>query len=393
MIDKVKELGQVMTPRNIVDYMIGILNLSNDEIQNATFIDNSCGDGEFIKGLLALGVPANHIYACDIDKEISQFITSLIPTNNFYLGSIFDKTEWIGKFDYVIGNPPYVRIHNIPEQQRAYLKTNFNFCFGMFDLYMAFYEFGLKLLKPTGTLLYISPNSFIRNACGRNMREYIQNNHLLWYFEDFEHETKFANYSTYTCIVGLSAAKNDIDCPWQQKRVLKGLSYESLQNGIATLLDSFFIHDDFSDLEQDFIHPILKASTGERKFVIVPPATEDEFKQAPKTYKYFLDNKERLLARSLTGNTKWFQFGRSQGLANMNKEKLAIATTVPFNGMRVYRLPADWYVYSGLYATANDLDKLEQELNSQDLLDYVIKNGKPMSGNYVQIGSTLLKHF
>ena len=316
-----------------------------------------------------------------------------MATDNFYLGSIFDKTEWIGKFDYVIGNPPYVRIHNIPEQQRAYLKTNFNFCFGMFDLYMAFYEFGLKLLKPTGTLLYISPNSFIRNACGKNMREYIQNNHLLWYFEDFEHETKFANYSTYTCIVGLSAVKNDIDCPWQQKRVLKGLSYESLQNGIATLLDSFFIHDDFSDLEQDFIHPILKASTGERKFVIVPPATEDELKQAPKTYKYFLDNKERLLARSLTGNTKWFQFGRSQGLANMNKEKLAIATTVPFNGMRVYRLPADWYVYSGLYATANDLDKLEQELNSQDLLDYVIKNGKPMSGNYVQIGSTLLKHF
>ena len=393
MIDKVKELGQVMTPREIVDYMINLLQLSPTEIQQSLFIDNSCGDGEFIKGLLAIGVPAEHIYACDIDPEISKNITNLIPTNNFYLGSIFDKQEWIGKFDYVIGNPPYVRIHNLTEIQRDYLRSKFSFCFGMFDLYMAFYEFGLQLLKPTGTLLYISPNSFIRNACGKNMRDYIQNNHLLWYFEDFEHETKFANYSTYTCIVGLSTKRQTIDCPWQQERILKGLSYESLQNGIATLCDRFFISDDFSYLEPTFIHPILKASTGEKKWIIVPPATEEELQQAPKTYQYFLEHKTQLQARSLTGNTKWFQFGRSQGLANMNKEKLAIATTVPFSGMRVYRLSADWYVYSGLYATATDLDKLEQELNSQEVLDYVIKNGKPMSGDYVQIGSTLLKHF
>ena len=35
-----------------------------------------------------------------------------------------------------------------------------------------------------------------------------------------------------------------------------------------------------------------------------------------------LANKERLENRSISGNTKWFEFGRSQGLVNMNKEKL-----------------------------------------------------------------------
>ena len=392
-MDKVKELGQVMTPKNISDYMVSLLNLTDDEIKNKLFIDNSCGDGVFIQSLLNIGVPKEHIYGCDIDPEISVAITDLIPKENFYLGSIFDRTDWIGKFDYVIGNPPYVRIHNLTEENRTFLRSNFSFCFGMFDLYLAFYEFGLKLLKKDGCLLYISPNSFVRNACGKNMRDYIFNNNLLWYFEDFEHNQKFTNYSTYTCIVGLSSARESIECPWINNRPIQGLSFDSLQNGIATLCDNFFIKDNFDNLESTFIHPILKASTGEQKYVIVPPATEEELMSTPKTYAYFKANEERLRQRSLAGNTKWFQFGRSQGLVNMNNEKLAIATTVPFSGMRIYRLPADWYVYSGLYATAKDLDKLEQELNSQELLDYVIKNGKPMSGDYVQIGSTLLKRF
>ena len=51
------------------------------------------------------------------------------------------------------------------------------------------------------------------------------------------------------------------------------------------------------------------------------------------------------------------------------------------------------FVYSGLYATADDLDKLEAELNSPELLEYLIENGKPMRGGYYQITSTMLKNY
>lgn len=394
-MNKLKELGQVMTPKEIVEYMINLLNLSQTDIKEKTFIDNSCGDGEFIKGLIKIGVPINHIYACDIDPEISKDIVSLIPLENFYCGSIFDKQEWFGKFDYVIGNPPYVRIHNIDLNLRAFLKSNYSFCTGMFDLYYAFYEIGLKLLNSQGTLLYIAPNSFIKNASGIKMRKYIEENNLLWYFEDFEHEQKFANYSTYTAIVGLSKGNiySKINIPWLNIREKKGLSFTSLQNGIATLLDKFFISDDFSFIEPDLVHPILKASTGEMRFVIVPPKTEDELKKLSKTYDYFKNNEDALKKRSLSGKTQWFEFGRTQGLVHMNEEKIAITTTVSFNGIKTYLLDKETYVYSGLYATASDLNKLDQQLHSQDLLDYLIENGKPMSGDYVQIGSTLLKNY
>ena len=391
-MDKLKELGQVMTPKEIVEYMINLLHLSQTDIKEKTFIDNSCGDGEFIKGLIKIGVPINHIYACDVDPEISKDIISLIPLENFYCGSIFDKKEWFGKFDYVIGNPPYVRIHNIDLNFRTFLKSNYSFCTGMFDLYYAFYEIGLKLLNPQGTLLYITPNSFIKNASGIEMRKYIEENNLLWYFEDFEHEQKFTKYSTYTAIVGLNKGNvySKIKIPWLNIREKKGLPFISLQNGIATLLDKFFISDDFSFIEPDLVHPILKASTGEMRLVIVPPKTEDELKKFSKTYDYFKSNENVLKKRSLSGKTQWFEFGRTQGLIHMNEEKIAITTTVSFNGIKTYLLDKETYVYSGLYATATDLNKLDQQLHSQDLLDYLIENGKPMSGDYVQISSTLL---
>lgn len=56
---------------------------------------------------------------------------------------IFDDLQ--NQFDLVVGNPPYVRIHNIEVNLQG-----FTFCQqGMSDLYIAFYEIGLKLLMPS----------------------------------------------------------------------------------------------------------------------------------------------------------------------------------------------------------------------------------------------------
>ena len=392
-MDKIKNLGQVMTPIEIVNHMIDdILKLTPEQLASYTFLENSCGDGAFIKALIERGVPINHIFACDVDETISEEIQKILPAENFRLGSFFAQQDWIGKFDVVIGNPPFVRIHNIPEETKKEIQ-HFDFCFGMYDLYYAFYEFGLKMLKSDGTLLYISPNSFTKNASGIRMREYIEKNNLLKYFEDFSDTQKFAGYSTYTCIMLLSAKGDTIEIPWNKPRKKIGLPYSSLQNGLATLADRIFIQDHFEGFERECIRPIIKASTGEIKECIFPPNTEEELQKYPITYTYLQKYKETLENRAITGNTKWFQFGRSQGLANINNEKLVISTTMPNTGIKYTRVGPEFLVYSGLYATAEDLDKLEQELNNENLLDYLLENGKPMRGGYTQITSTLLKNY
>jgi adenine-specific DNA-methyltransferase len=393
-MDKIKELGQVMTPSAIVEHMIGdVLNLTEEEIQNFTFLDNSCGDGAFVKGLLKYGVPKEHIFVCDIDQEILLKIKELLPESNIRCGSFFLQKDWEGTFDVVIGNPPFVRIHNILPEIKKQIK-DFQFCFGMYDLYYAFYEYGLKMLKSNGKLLYISPTGFIRNTSGEKMRKYIQENHLLKYYEDFNNSQQFSGYSTYTGIFLLSRVGKEVEVPWGKARQKVGLPFSSLQNGLATLADGIFIKDSFpAEFERELISPILKASTGEFKEIICPPKTEEELKLYPNVYNYLLSHKEKLEGRSITGNTQWFEFGRSQGIKNIHNKKIAIGTTMPFDGLKLYILDESTYVYSGLYATADDIDKLYDALNEPELIDYLIENGKPMRGDYVQIGSTLLKNY
>lgn len=52
-----------MTPMAIVNHMIDdILNLSNDQLRNYIFLENSCGDGAFIKALMDRGVPRGQYF-------------------------------------------------------------------------------------------------------------------------------------------------------------------------------------------------------------------------------------------------------------------------------------------------------------------------------------------
>ena len=351
-----------MTPIEIVDHMIDdVLNPTKEQLNTFLFLEPSCGNGAFVKALMVRGVPANHIYACDIDEEISREVKKLLPEENFRIGSFFQQSDWLNKFDVVIGNPPFVRIH--------------------------------RTSKSDGILMYISPNSFVKNASGFAMRKYIADNHLLKYYEDFADNQQFDGYSTYTSIVKLSTIGEECALPWTNERQKVGLTFTSLQNGVATLADTVFIRDDFSFLEPEAIRPIIKASTGEMKYCIVPPKTEEELKKMPKTYEYLLPHKEALLNRALTAGTEWFQFGRTQGLKNMWQEKIAIASILSTSGLKIARVSKDCLVYSGLYATSNDLNKLEQELKNEELLTYLLENGKPMRGGYVQINSKLLNNY
>nr|DAG71460.1 MAG TPA: hypothetical protein [Caudoviricetes sp.] len=395
-MNKIKELGQVMTPVHIISHMIDILSLTEEQKQNCLFCDNSCGDGGFIRELLKRGVPADHIFACDIDKKMIEKVAGLIPATNLLNDDAFEAKEWFNKFDFVIGNPPYVRIHNLKPWVRDYLRENYFFCQGMFDLYQGFYELGLKMLKPCGVLLYITPNGFVKSASGKAMRDYIDKNNLLFYYEDFKDEQVFNAFSTYTCIVGLSSVKNTIPSPWNAPREHIGLPFETIQNGIATLADDVFIlrSKEEADKVDNYVYPIYKASTGQFFRVIIPPKSEEELAlTAPKTYAYLLSNKDRLFKRDLQKGTQWFELGRTQGLANMNKDKLAISTMMNEDGVRTGLLSANTCVYSGLYATGNRLEDLEEYLNTQEVIDYLMEKGKPMRNGWVQINATLLKNY
>jgi adenine-specific DNA-methyltransferase len=89
----------------------------------------------------------------------------------------FFDPEWMFSltegFDVVIGNPPYVRQERIRGQKPA-LKAQGYACYsGTADLYVYFYERGVRLLREGGVLAYISSNKYMRADYGKQLREYL----------------------------------------------------------------------------------------------------------------------------------------------------------------------------------------------------------------------------
>ncbi len=95
-----------------------------------------------------------------------------------------DVFESKGGFDVVIGNPPYVRQESIKELKPA-LDQEYECYTGRADLYVYFYEQGLRLLKPKGVLSYISSNKWLNANYGVNLRKHLAANSQIHSITDF----------------------------------------------------------------------------------------------------------------------------------------------------------------------------------------------------------------
>ena len=75
-----------------------------------------------------------------------------------------------------MGNPPYIRIHNLDDETRNFIKNNFKFTDGSFDIYSVFFEMGFEMIKNTGKIGYITSNSFLLNSSYKKFREFLKLN-------------------------------------------------------------------------------------------------------------------------------------------------------------------------------------------------------------------------
>ena len=96
-----------------------------------------------------------------------------------------------GGFDGVIGNPPYVRqelLGNVkPSLKRAFPKSYDGYA----DLYVYFYEQGLKLLRPGGRLSYVVTNKWMKAGYAENLRKLFGDTTWVEFVADFGHAKKF----------------------------------------------------------------------------------------------------------------------------------------------------------------------------------------------------------
>lgn len=105
--------------------------------------------------------------------------------------SQWDKSELIGGFDAVIGNPPYVRAELITKS-KPHLRRSFPTTYdGKADLFVYFYDQGLKLLKTGGRLSFVVTNKWLRAGYGEGLRAKFSTDNWVEFIADFGHAKKF----------------------------------------------------------------------------------------------------------------------------------------------------------------------------------------------------------
>lgn len=132
---------------------------------------------------------------------------SLIEDSNFaYLKhaftweTAFPSVFAEGGFDVVLGNPPYVRMERI-KAIKPYLEKRYKVVSDRADLYCYFFERGLRLLKPSGRLGFISSNTFFKTGSGRPLRKYLLSEATLAGVVDFGDLQVFEGVTTYPAIL------------------------------------------------------------------------------------------------------------------------------------------------------------------------------------------------
>lgn len=114
-----------------------------------------------------------------------------------------------GGFDIVLGNPPYVKRQHMEiaaPEVAAYLMdergadTYRSARTANFDLYLPFFEKGLRLLGPGGRMGYIAPALWPINQYGEGLRGIVRAGRSLERWVDFKSHQVFEDVTTYTAL-------------------------------------------------------------------------------------------------------------------------------------------------------------------------------------------------
>jgi hypothetical protein len=106
-------------------------------------------------------------------------------------------------FDAVVANPPYVRQEDLGEYKRYFAAAYPETYHGVADLYVYFYQLGLRLLRARGRMGYIVTNKWMRAGYGEPLRAYFGEQRALERVVDFGHAPIFEDADVFPCILVL----------------------------------------------------------------------------------------------------------------------------------------------------------------------------------------------
>jgi len=146
-----------------------------------------------------------------LTKEIEAIKANAIYKNafewRFEFPEVLNNNGDYEGFNLIIGNPPYISAlelkKSLPELAYKQMKIDYETAKGTVDLFIYFFERGLKLLKENSPLSYITPNRYLSASYGEALREFLFKQTQVIEIIDYSHVRVFKEASTYPIVTML----------------------------------------------------------------------------------------------------------------------------------------------------------------------------------------------
>ncbi|PPE64920.1 modification methylase PaeR7I [Caldimonas caldifontis] len=208
--------GAIFTKREVVEFILDLVGYTDDKpLHTQRLLEPSFGGGDFLlpaverllrswdralKAKQPVGDLAECIRAVELHedswmrtrdtvievllaagierREASRLTSAWLIQGDFLLSPIE------GCFDFVVGNPPYVRQELIPNALLSVYRKRFSTLYDRADLYIPFIERSLKLLSGGGVLSFICADRWMKNRYGGPLRELVARDYHLRVYVD-----------------------------------------------------------------------------------------------------------------------------------------------------------------------------------------------------------------
>lgn len=235
-----EERAAIYTKGEVVDFMLDLVGFTTDQpLHERRALEPSFGEGDFLipmtERLLiswrarngsisqlasamravelnmgSFGRTRERVMACLVGggvavRDAEEVVSEWLIQGDFLLSEIE------GEFDYVVGNPPYIRQEMIADALMSEYRARYQTIYDRADIYIPFIERSLTLLAKEGQLSFICADRWMKNRYGGPLRALVARDfHLKAYVDMVDTPAFHSDVVAYPAITVISREKGKV---------------------------------------------------------------------------------------------------------------------------------------------------------------------------------------